>query len=369
MRTFKCVCSNTIFFENTQCVKCEHELGWCPTCQQMTTLQTDAEGQLRCGWEHCGQALAKCHNYAVENVCNRCVPVEAGAFEVDALCDYCRFNKTIPDLSVPGNREKWARLEVAKRRLLYSLDLLGLPYGTESEGFQPGLSFDFKSDLEAGDNRWRDIGETEKVYTGHAEGNITINLREADDVEREKARVNLNEAQRTLIGHFRHEIGHYFWDLLVKGQHEDECVQVFGDHNNPTYAQALERHYAEGPPANWQDNFISAYSTMHPWEDFAETFAAYLDMTSVLDTTRHLGLAPDLTRLPREFDERVARYAVLGVKLNEINRAMGLTDVVPEVFVTPVVEKMRYIHNLVQSAGDRRQQAPEPEPLLAGSAA
>lgn len=365
MRTFKCVCDNTIFFENSQCVACGQELGWCPVCQNMTALTPAENGLYHCGWKGCGSLLAKCHNYAVEHVCNRCVAVQDGILEPEQLCDCCRFNDTIPDLSVAENRDKWAQLEAAKRRLIYMLDLLGLPYGTESEGFSPGLSFDFKGDVQPSEARWHDVGEAEQVYTGHADGKITINIREADSVEREKARVQLQEPKRTLVGHFRHEIAHYFWDLLVKGRCESECAAVFGDPDNPSYAEALKRHYEQGPPADWQQSFISAYATMHPWEDFAESFAAYLDMSSVLDTTIHLGLAPDMQALPADFDERVTQYAILGVKLNELNRAMGLLDIVPEVFVPPVVEKMRFIHTLVRQAANGRPAVP----VMSGTAA
>ena len=168
------------------------------------------------------------------------------------LCDCCRFNVTIPDLTVAGNLQKWYRLEAAKRRLFYDLGELGLPYGTAADGIEPPLSFDFKADVIPKATFGAASAAAERVYTGHANGRITINIREADDVEREKLRVDLGEAQRTLIGHFRHEIGHYYWDMLVKGRREDEFIAVFGDHNSPTYAEALERHYQEGPPADWR---------------------------------------------------------------------------------------------------------------------
>src|SRR5262249_39634581 len=156
-------------------------------------------------------------------VCNRCVLLPA---EADALCDCCRFNDTVPDLSVSGNLEKWRRLEVAKRQLIYDLNQLGLPYGTQADGVKPALSFAFMADPGEGQSEWRPVGKSEKVFTGHANGRITINIREADDAERERLRVTMGEAQRTLIGHFRHEVGHYYWDQLVKGRREDECRAV-----------------------------------------------------------------------------------------------------------------------------------------------
>ncbi|WP_231742698.1 putative zinc-binding metallopeptidase [Polystyrenella longa] len=245
----------------------------------------------------------------------------------------------------------WKRLEEAKRRLLYTLDLLQLPYGTNSNGLEPRLKFDFKSDVVTQANQWWwSLGKEERVYTGHAEGKITINLREADTVEREKARVLFQEAHRTVIGHFRHEISHYYWEMLVKGKTEVECKAVFGDHENPSYANAQKRFYKEGPVGNWQSTFVSAYASMHPWEDFAETFATYLDMISVLDTAMHMDIHQSCDPSQTELTVMVSHYVKLGVLLNEMNRAMGLIDYVPEILVPPVVSKMQYIHDLLQQA-------------------
>ena len=299
-----------------------------------------------CGNPECGAPLAKCLNYSQHNVCNRCVALPAAA---GSLCDCCRFNVTVPDLSVPGNWQKWQRLESAKRRLFYDLNQLGLPYGTQADGIEPALSFAFMADRIVKDSHWRPVGKTEQVFTGHDNGRITINIREADDAERERLRVDMGEAQRTLIGHFRHEIGHFYWDHLVKGRREEECLAVFGDHNHPTYAEALERHYKQGPPTDWAKHYISAYATMHPWEDFAETWATYIDMAAALDTAEHMGFGGVSDLFHADFMPMLVRYQQLGIALNELNRTMGLTDLVPEVFVTPVVEKLRSIHRLIQT--------------------
>jgi hypothetical protein len=347
MRTFTCRCGNVLFFDNSLCLACNSEVGFCPQCQTISALVPSGEAGYACGNADCGAALVKCGNYAQHDVCNRMVP--AGGETANLLCDCCRYNATIPDLSVPGNLQKWYRLEAAKRRLFYDLDQLGLPYGTAADGFQPPLVFDFKADVIPKNDFWRPTTATERVYTGHADGRITINIREADDVEREKLRVDMAEAHRTLVGHFRHEIGHYYWDLLVKDRVEAECAAVFGDPSSPTYAEALERHYTEGPPTDWQETYLSAYASMHPWEDFAETWAVYLDMTSALDTAHHNGFG-GTERPGAELEALLGRYQKLGIALNEINRSIGLLDVVPEVFVPPVVEKLQYIHDLVRTA-------------------
>ncbi len=219
MQTFKCICGNTLFFDNSSCLACGREAGFCPKCRQIVALVPLEAGGYRCGNDPCGAALLKCTNYLQHDVCNRCVLAETGGD--NGLCDCCRFNVTIPDLTVAGNLQKWYRLEAAKRRVFYDLDQLQLPYGTAADGTDPPLAFDFKADVIPKNNLWRSGSNSEKVYTGHDNGRITINIREADDVEREKLRVEMDEAQRTLIGHFRHEIGHYYWDMLVKGQRED----------------------------------------------------------------------------------------------------------------------------------------------------
>jgi hypothetical protein len=191
---------------------------------------------------------------------------------------------------------------------------------------------------------------TERVYTGHQDGKITINIREADDVEREKLRVDLHEAHRTLAGHFRHEIGHYYWQVLVAGRREVEFNDRFGNYRQPPYGAAIEAYYRDGPPADWQARFVSAYAAMHPWEDFAETFALYLDMADVLDTASHTDLATGFDLRTMELDEMIAKYLELGLAANELNRSMGLIDLVPEVLTPAVCDKLAFVHDLLLSA-------------------
>lgn len=350
MKTFHCQCGNTVFFENTRCVACNHELGWCPACRNVVTLLPAGDGQFRCANGSCKTLLSKCHNYAVEHVCNRCCQVPDDSSKPADFCDYCRFNDTIPDLSVAGNREMWQRLESAKRRLLYTLDLLKLKYGRSEDGVPLPLTFDFKADVVHKRKWWWAMGKEERVYTGHADGRITINLREADAVEREKSRVFFQEAHRTIIGHFRHEIAHLYWQMLVEGQCEPEFKAAFGDHENPSYSDAQEQYYQDGPANNWQASYVSAYATMHPWEDFAETFATYLDMVSVLDTALHMGVANSCDPTHADLPTMVERYVGLGIVLNEMNRAMGLIDLVPEILLPPIVAKMQFVHDLVRNA-------------------
>ncbi|QJQ94696.1 MULTISPECIES: putative zinc-binding metallopeptidase [Halomonadaceae] len=343
MHTYQCRCDNLLFFDNTLCLACESEVGWCPACKRIVALIPLPKGGYRCAEKTCGAELLKCHNYAVEDVCNRMVEMN-GKHEADLLCDCCRHNKVIPDLSIEGHRERWAVLESAKRRLIYLLDLIELPRGIEGEGVEPPLYFSFMADSLPDAGLWRPVGRN-TVYTGHANGHITINLKEADDAERERLRVDMNESHRTLIGHFRHEIGHYYWDVLVKGRDEAACLKVFGDHDNPSYAEAIEHYYAQGAPEDWAERHVSAYATMHPWEDFAETFAFYLDIVAVLDTARDMGLAR--IRYDTSLDGMLFAFQQVGLAMNEMNREMGLLDLVPEVITPPIRDKLAYIDTLV----------------------
>lgn len=350
MKQFHCNCGARIFYENSQCVSCHSELAWCPACNTLRPLTQNEYGQYFCAEPSCSLPLTKCYNYEVEHVCNRSIANIDGSLSQPVFCDYCRFNETIPDLSLEANRKKWHRIELAKRRVLYTLDLLGLPYGNTADNIYPPLSFDFKGDVIEKQNFWRWMENNERVYTGHANGKVTINIKEADDVEREKARVSFEEAHRTIIGHFRHEMGHYFWDLLVLGQCEEACIDVFGDHNNPGYASAMDQYYTDGPKQGWESHYISAYATMHPWEDFAECFATYLDMVSVLDIAKNELPGHVVDPVQASLPEMADKYAELGVLFNEINRAMGLIDLVPEVFTPGVLYKIQFVHNLLRNA-------------------
>jgi hypothetical protein len=345
VRTYTCTCGNRLFFENSRCLGCDSELAFCPHCRRLSPLDLDSDGLYRCRHADCQTQLVKCDNYRRHQVCNRAVRW-AGAASRQALCDCCSHNEVIPDLTVPGNRGRWYRLEAAKRRLFYGLELLHLPRGTSANGILPPLAFQFLADTEDP----RRPGAAQGVVTGHCQGRITINIQEADDDQRERLRVQFGEAHRTLIGHFRHEIGHYYWEVLVRGRAEDPFKAAFGDHERPTYDEALTRHYQNGPPADWQARFISAYATVHPWEDFAETFGAYLDMICLLDSAHHQGL-PSGGQPHLSLDAMLLDYQQIGIAMNEMNRSVGLVDVVPEVFVQPVVEKLRFVHELVSRAG------------------
>lgn len=336
MKTTPCKCGNTLFFDSTQCLGCGAVVGVCGSCSQITHVRTDDDGLTYCG--QCDSQVAPCLNRTPHGICN----VWTASDDPSGLCRYCRLTTVIPDLTAQGNIDRWRVLEGAKRRVLFGAASTGFPIDCAS-GELP-LTFEFKAD-----------GDT-PVATGHLNGCITINLREADPVEREKTRVEFGEPQRTLVGHFRHELGHYYWDRLVAPQHLDAFRRVFGNESEPCYESAKQRYYTEGPPANWQHEFISAYASMHPWEDFAESFGALLDMSAVVATALHFRLAvepiSDKSGADLDFDGLMKLYHRVGIVANELNRDMGLLDLVPEVFNVPARRKLQLVHRLARLQHD-----------------
>jgi hypothetical protein len=354
MRVFHCDhCGQLVFFENTRCVRCNHRLAYLPDLQLIGSLDGDDEDASR-PWQSplpkaSGRSYRLCANYAREQVCNWAVPAE----DPSALCESCRLTPSLPDLSKPGRKEQWYRIEAAKRRLVYSLISLGLPLTGKTSDAPHGLAFEYVNDGETPDGS--------PAFTGHCGGVIRLNLAEADDAERERRRCLLREPYRTLLGHFRHESGHYYWDLLIRDDPArlQTFRYLFGD-DQQDYAAALRRNYDQGPPPDWRQRYISAYASCHPWEDWAESWAHYLHMTDALETAAVCGvrLAPRRADEPtleaahqpaREsgFDELLGAWFPLTYMLNNFNRGLGLADAYPFLLVTPAVEKLRFIHGVV----------------------
>ncbi|MFM0048171.1 zinc-binding metallopeptidase family protein [Caballeronia grimmiae] len=353
MKTFHCNrCNQLVFFENTHCEKCGARLGFVPELSQISAFEENEDGRWKSLHPLAQESFYKpCHNYSVENVCNWVIPADSD----DTLCCSCQLTSTIPNLTQPNNRLYWYRLENAKRRLLYTLDELGLDVKSRQEDPEHGLEFQF---LEAD-------AEGKGVMTGHDNGLITLNIAEADDAHREKVRSSLHEPYRTLLGHFRHETGHYFFDRLIADTPRVKAFRTaFGDEQQD-YSAALDRHYKEGPPPNWADNYISAYATMHPWEDWAETWAHYLHIVDTLDTAVSCGLVlvpdspnePTLTdQTPIEettFDNLMTRWFPLTYVLNSLNRSLGMPDGYPFALAPPVIDKLRFVHRVVAAAARR----------------
>jgi hypothetical protein len=335
-------CGARVFFENDVCLACGRAIGFDPLSLTMRTVEAAVAA-----------GAAKCANWLEYSACNWLVPAAAGRY-----CVSCAQNDVVPDLSMPRRRELWADTERAKRRLVFSLLRLRLPLDA-----QPGknaLRFRLLADSRA-ETGAADPPEGEAVMTGHDDGNLTVNVVEADDSIREAIRRRLGERYRTMLGHLRHEIGHYYWYALVDGTPaEAKFRTVFGD-ERASYEEALERHYASPPAADWQEHFVSAYATMHPWEDFAETWAHYIHVVDTLETAAGDRVSIDgravKSPLPagrrRDLDVMLEDWYRLSVVLNQLNRSMGLGDAYPFTLTDAVVAKLRFVDELCRQAAQR----------------
>lgn len=328
MRAFHCpVCSRLVPFEVFRCLRCGTDLGYAPETGDVTPAGA--------AWRRCGNAAAAACNWLL------------APDDPEVLCRSCRLTRVRPkdaDLR-PGHRSAaaFATAEAAKRRLVFQLDELGLA----AKGFP---AFDLLS------------SETGPVTTGHHGGVVTIDLAESDAVHRERLRAEFDEPYRTMLGHLRHEAGHYYWTLLVGGgERLAEARALFGDERGD-YATALARHYDQGPPSGWGERHVSAYASAHPWEDWAETFAHYLHIRDTLQTAAAFGLVvtgprlhPGLMSSPSlspddRFEDILADWLPLTYALNAVNRAMGKEDLYPFVLSPAIIEKLAFVHDLVRPA-------------------
>ena len=356
-RAFRCRCERNIFFRNSLCLGCSAPLGYAPDRSVLSALEPgSAPGRWRLPDRV--REYRQCANLHSAAGCNWLVAAE----DASEYCIACRLNRTIPDLSDPDNQRYWRAIEVAKRRLVSQLLALGLPVRSKlGEDPERGLAFDFLRAPPAGP----------RVLTGHASGLITLNAEEADDAKREKIRHDLREPYRTLLGHFRHEIGHYYWDRLVLHTRWLEPYRaLFGD-ERVDYAAALKSNYENGPPADWATRFISSYASTHPWEDWAETWAHYLHVVDSLDTALGFGLeAEDLEAEVEPFTRRdlyapddpaadtflylLNAWIEMTTVLNELARSMGQPDFYPFVMSRPVVAKLHFVHLVVRESREAR---------------
>jgi hypothetical protein len=353
MKLFSCPnCDHRLYFENAQCLNCGSFVLYDP--DRATFVLSGTDGVFLCvNVDQCG--------------CNW------RALEGQTFCQACALNKTIPNLSIGGNRERWARVEAAKKRAVYSLLAFGLPVGPKRNPTdEEGIAFDFLADRDGPGPGG------EFILTGHDNGVITLNVAEADSPEREKMRLQMGESYRTLLGHFRHELGHYYWDRLIRDDPEwlERFHSLFGD-EQVDYAAALQRHYAQGAPPDWQANHISAYAASHPWEDWAESWAHYLHITDTLEMVHALNFplgrldtveannelpvgdtakgsvpsTPAGKAVVEPFGRVLERWLVLSEASNSINRCMGLPDLYPFVISPVAASKLAFVDELIAAKG------------------
>jgi len=372
-RAFRCRCERPVFFGNTRCLACNAELGYDAARATVCPLEpSGAEGVWRRhGDDGSGPRYRRCGNFNSAVVCSWLLEIDADAARVEQ-CRSCRLNRTLPDLSQPDNQRLWARVERDKQRMVASLIALGLPVAARSaEDAERGLAFDLL----------RGSAAPEPVITGHLNGVITLDIDEADDARREAIRESMDEPYRTVLGHLRHESGHYYWTRLVEpGEWLEPFRTLFGDERTD-YAAALQRHHAAGPLVGWEGSFVSAYASAHPWEDWAETWAHYLHILDTLDTALSFGVDAARSRLLRDpfgaavlfrggppaaqgdeppFLAFINAWIELTSVLNELSRSMGERDFYPFVLSDAAVTKLHFVHRVMHEAGRR-----EPEPTAA----
>ena len=369
LRRFRCRCGRPVFFGNTRCLACGTELGYDPEAARLLPLLPAARAGTFKPWsaeDEQAPIYRRCANHASAMQCSWLIGArEARRFK---QCRACRLDRTIPDLSLAENGVLWARVELDKQRLVAALIVLGLPVASrQSEDPQHGLAFDLL----------RNSASPTPLLIGHADGVITLDVDEADDAHRESVRDAMQEPYRTMLGHLRHESGHYYWSRLVDGQPEwlEPFRRLFGDERED-YAAALQRHHTSGPPPDWAQRHVSAYASAHPWEDWAETWAHYLHISDTLDTALSFGLdAAHLDLLADPFPPSVLSQegpasapaddaAFLGVVhawvelasvLNELSRSMGERDFYPFVLPAAAVTKLHFVHRVVRAASAARR--------------
>lgn len=345
MKLFTCRnCNNTLYFENTVCLSCQNPIGFDSTQLSMLTLHKNKTEA------HYTDLLTKktykyCQN-AQEATCNWLIP----STSTSTFCVACELNRTIPPLAIAQNRERWHKIEIAKHRLVYSLLKLQLPIKKKINNGIEGIAFDFTSDNHA-----------KSVMTGHQSGLITINIKEADEAERAKHKYDLNEKYRTLLGHFRHEIGHYYWDVLIKNNAKQlaKFRELFGN-ETVSYEQSLRAYYSN-PNKNTSNHYISIYATSHPWEDWAESWAHYMHLMDTVETAYYFGIQLDTESLQsrnisapkisnpyetKKFIDIFNMWVPLGFAVNGLSRSMGHPEFYPFVISEEIIEKLSFIHKI-----------------------
>lgn len=332
MRRFHCGCGQEVFFENKQCPACKRPLGFDPATLQMLVLTKQPS------------TLRSCSLRDHPVGCNWLISAD----DDHKQCRSCRLTRTVPTQTIPINVQRWRILEISKRRLVYSLIVLGLPVVRRVEDPRFGLAFDFLED-----QRTNPLVKKPMVYTGHHNGVITLHVAEADDSYRAKTREQMNENYRTVLGHMRHEIGHYYWDKLVRSSATwyPRFRHLFGGEEN--YRESMDAYYAYGAVENWQKRHISAYASSHAWEDWAETWAHYLHIMDTLETASGFRLIQRGTSDARSFHLLMEEWQQLTLMFNALNRSMGQRDPYPFTLSRQVIVKLRFIHRLVTSSGDR----------------
>ena len=354
MKLYTCSnCHSLIYFENNICLHCGFKLGFDGNSLSLVTLLSEGENNYS-NIQNKQEKFRFCKN-AEYGTCNWLIHSN----QPGEYCHACELNRVIPALTSDENLKRWKSIETAKHRLVYSLLRLRLPVQKKMGNEETGIAFDFLADTSSKD----------KVITGHENGVITLNIEEADEAARTRHKLDLGERYRTLLGHFRHEIGHYYWEVLLKNSDALERYRSIFGNEEIDYAAALEEYYKNSAPPDWSERFISPYATSHPWEDWAETWAHYLHLMDTLETAFSFGIRiqPDMVQDTKQiqasiqqdpydmtdFNQIIKWWLPLTFAVNSLNRSMGHSDFYPFVISEPVVGKLQFIHELcLRNAGN-----------------
>jgi hypothetical protein len=342
MKNYTCQCGSKIYFYNSMCLQCGLRLGFDPGSQLLVALTQD-EDEIWTTPQ--GNRYRLCKNWIEHNICNWLVPADSNM----AYCLSCDLNRTIPGLSTPLQIELWGNLERAKQHLISNLLSLNLPIISKRQNFNAGLAFDILEDRRQNPNVFHEF-----VTTGHKDGIITINLAEADDVAREKMRLSMGEAYRTMLGHLRHESGHYYFDLLIRsGAYLSAFRDLFGS-DLQDYQKSMDYHYHSINYLNGETNnklsegYITPYARSHPLEDWAECWSHYLHIVDTCETAIQYGVITE-SLLERDFPEWLDDWNQLTTLINALNRSLGLRDAYPFILSPAVVTKIHFVHRVIHS--------------------
>jgi hypothetical protein len=357
MKIFQCDhCGHVLLFENVKCERCKHIVAFEPKTLRLITVESHDGYLIEINKPH-GYKWKYCKNKE-QLVCNWLVESRSES----GLCLACELNRYIPNIGSIESLDEWRSLEFAKHRLVYSLLKHQLPVLSKKTSHDSGIVFDFINTKQV-------VPKDAHTMTGHAAGKITITMNEADSVQREQAKKDMKERYRTLLGHLRHEVGHYYWDVLIRDNHEwlEKYRDVFGD-ERADYAKALQHHYDNGPAHDWNEKYVTEYASSHPWEDWAETWSHYLHLTDIMETAVALGVTINPSHGDRneslamtaevdpygqmDFDDFLQKALALTFAANCLNRSMGQPDLYPFVLTSGVKDKLRFIHNLLKERLD-----------------
>jgi hypothetical protein len=347
MKLYTCShCHSLIYFENNICLHCGYSLGFDAISLSLVTLVPEGKNQYA-NIKDNQQKFRYCEN-ARYGTCNWLMQPN----HTSEFCSACDLNRVIPALTSDENMKRWKNIEVAKHRLVYSLLRLRLPVVKKVENEETGIAFDFLAQT----------SPKEKVITGHDNGTITLNIEEADEAARARYQQDLGEKYRTLLGHFRHEIGHYYWEVLIRNSDALEKYRSLFGNEEMDYPESLETYYQKGAPTDWSEHFISPYASSHPWEDWAETWAHYLHLMDTLETAFAFGIRiqPDMIQDTKQiqasiqqdpydmtdFSQIIKWWLPLTFAVNSLNRSMGHSDFYPFIISEQVVGKLQFIHEV-----------------------